>query len=270
VRIVTAPRAMALAALFVAGTIAGAGAVALASSASGSPPSLVTAPLLNSDYERSAEGLVTLAVDVFNSSEQDVPVVVRSFGGWPVSASETEPEVLSAGTWTQLEIIAAPDCDAVLTEVMAVDAGSYSLDVPLGQDIPHILRRVHDEFCGVEPYLFATTEVESATADDQGLRIDLRLLGHGRRAPGDLQIIDARSPLLGSTFRVTNLPATLAVDGSTVLDAHWTVDDCTLALQAMARPAVTFITQQGVAVEAPLDDRGAVVLARYIANECTP
>lgn len=266
----TAPRAMALAALFVAGTIAGAGAVALASGASGSPPSLVTAPLLNSDYERSAEGLVTLAVDVFNSSEQDVPVVVRSFGGWPVPGSETEPEVLSAGTWTQLEIIAAPDCDAVLTEVMAVDAGSDSLDVPLGQDIPHILRRVHDEFCGVEPYLFATTEVESATADDQGLRIDLRLLGHGRRALGDLQIIDARSPLLGSTFRVTNLPATLAVDGSTVLDAYWTIDDCTLALQAIARPAVTFTTQQGVVVEAPLDDRGAVALARYTANECTP
>ena len=190
-----APRAMALAALFVAGTIAGAGGVALASSASGSPPSLVTAPLLNSDYERSAEGLVTLAVDVFNSSEQDVSVVVRSFAGWPVSGSETETEVLSAGTWTQLKIIAAPDCDAVLTEVMAVDAGSYSLDVPLGQDIPHILRRVHDEFCGLEPYIFATTEVESATADDQGLRVDLRLLGHGRRAQGDLQLIDARSPL---------------------------------------------------------------------------
>lgn len=170
---------MALAALFVAGTIAGAGGVALASSASGSRPSLVTAPLLNSDYERSAEGVVTLAVDVFNSGEQDVPDVVRSFAGWPVSGSETETEVLSAGAWTQLEIIAAPDCDAVLTEVMAVDAGSYSLDVPPGRDIPRISRR---------------TEVDSATADDHGLRIDLRLLGHGRRALGDLQLIDARPP----------------------------------------------------------------------------
>jgi hypothetical protein len=270
VRIVTAPRAIALAALFVAGTIAGAGAVALASSASGSPPSLVTAPLLNSDYERSAEGLVTLAVDVFNSGEQDVPIVVRSFAGWPVSGSGTDTEVLSARTWTQLEIIAAPDCDVMLTEVMAVDAGSYSLDVQLGRDIPRILRRVHDEFCGLEPYLFATMEVDSATADDQGLRIDLRLLGHGRRALGDLQIIDARPPLPGSTFRVTNVPETLAVDGSTVLDAYWTVDDCTVALQAIARPAVTFITQQGVVVEAPLDDRGAAAFARYIANECTP
>lgn len=266
----TAPRAMALAALFVAGTIAGARGVALASSASDSPPTLVIAPLLNSDYERSAEGLVTLAVDVFNSSEQDVPVVVRSFAGWPVSGSGTETEVLSAGAWTQLEIIAVPDCDVVLTEVMAVDAGSYSLDVQLGRDIPRILRRVHDEFCGLEPYLFATTEVESATADDHGLRIDLRLLGHGRRALGDLQIIDARSDMLGSTFRVTNVPETLAVDGSTVLDAYWTVDDCTMALQAPTRPAVTFITQQGVVVQAPLGDRGAAALARYIANECTP
>jgi len=46
---VTAPRAMALAALFVAGTIAGAGGAALASSASDSPPTIVVAPLLNSD-----------------------------------------------------------------------------------------------------------------------------------------------------------------------------------------------------------------------------
>ena len=69
---------------------------------------------------------------------------------------------------------------------------------------------------------------------------------------------------------MTNVPTTLAVYGSTVLDANWTVDDCTVALQSIARPAVTFITQQGVAVEASLDDRGAVVLARYIANECTP
>jgi hypothetical protein len=215
--------------------------------------------------------LVTLAVDVFNSSEQDVPVVVRSLpDGRCPGAGRTDTEVLSAGTWTQLEIIAAPDCDVVLTEVMAVDAGSYSLDVQHGRDIPRILRRVHDEFRELEPYLFATTEVESATADDQGLRIELRLLGHGRRALGDLQIIDARSPLLGSTFRVTNVPETLAVCGSTVLDAYWTVDDCTMALQAITRPAVTFITQQGVVVEAPLDDRGAAAFARYIANECTP
>jgi len=259
-----------MAALFVAGTIAGAGAVALASSASGSPPSLVTAPLVHSDYERSVDNLATLAVDVFNSSEQDVPVVVRSIAGWPASRSETETKVLSARTWTHLEIIAAPDCDAVLTDVMTVDAGSYSIDVPLGQEIPRILRRVHDEFCGPDPYVFAEAEVESANADDQGLRIDLRLLGHGRRPVGDLQLIHARSRLPGSSFHVTNLPETLAVDGSTVLDAYWTVDDCTVALQAIIRPAVTFITQQGVVVEAPLDDRGVAALARYIANECTP
>jgi hypothetical protein len=120
---------MALAALFITGTIAGAGAVALTSSASSSPPNLVTGPLLNSEFEHPAEGLVTLTVDLFNSSEHDLPVVVRSFAGWPVSGSEADPEVLSARTWTPLEITVAPDCDAVLTEVMAVDAGPHSLDV---------------------------------------------------------------------------------------------------------------------------------------------
>jgi hypothetical protein len=69
---------------------------------------------------------------------------------------------------------------------------------------------------------------------------------------------------------VTSLPAELAVDGSTVLDAYWTIDDCTVALQAIARPAVTFITEEGVTVEAPLGDRGVGALARHIANKCTP
>lgn len=264
----TAPRATTLAALFVAGTIAG--AVALASSAAGSPPSLATGPVLTSDYGRSAEGLVTLAVDVFNSSEQDVPIVVRSFAGWQMSGNEPAGEVLPARTWSRLEITTAPDCDAALTEVMTLDAGSYSLDVPLDPGIPGILRRVHNEFCELEPYVFATAEAEAATADDQGLHIDLRLLGHGREPLGDLQITDARSRLPGSTFRVTNLPVTLAVGGSTMLDAYWTVDDCTVALQAIVRPAITFSTEEDVVVEAPLDDRGVAALARHIANQCAP
>ncbi|HEX6336308.1 MAG TPA: hypothetical protein VFZ85_05090 [Jiangellaceae bacterium] len=266
----TAPRSTTLAALFVAGTIAGAGGVALASSAAGSPPSLATGPLLSSDYELSAEGLVTLAVDVFNSSEQDVPVVVKSVAGWQVSGSEPDSEVLPARTWTRLEITTMPDCDAVITEVMTLDAGSYSLDVPLEHGIPQMLRRLHDEFCGLDPYVFATMEVASATADDQGLGMSLRLLGHGREPLGDLQITDTRPSLSGSTFRVTNLPVTLAVEGSTMLDAHWTVDDCTVALQAIVRPAVTFVTEERVVIEAPLDDRGVALLARYIANVCTP
>jgi hypothetical protein len=268
VRIVTAPRATALAALFVTGTIAGAAAVALASSASSAPPSLVAGSLLSSDSENSAEGFVTLTIDVFNSSEADLPVMVRSFAGWPVS--ETDLEVLPARAWTQLEITTAPDCAGMLTEVTAVDAGSYSLDVPLDPGIPGILRRVRDEFCGMDPRVFAETKVESATAEDQGLRMDLRLLGHGRRPLGDLQIIEAHSGIPGGTLHVTNLPEILGVDGSIVLDAYWTIDDCTVALQAIVRPAVTFITAENVAVEAPLDDRGVAAFARYVANECTP
>lgn len=145
----TASRAMALAALFVTGTIAGAAAVALASSASSSPPSLVAGSLLSSDSENSAEGFVTLTIDVFNSSEADLPVMVRSFAGWPVS--ETDAEVLPARAWTQLEITTAPDCEEVLTEVMAVDVGSYPLDVSLDPGIGGILRRVRDEFAGWTP-----------------------------------------------------------------------------------------------------------------------
>lgn len=264
----TASRAMALAALFVTGTIAGAAAVALASSASSSPPSLVAGSLLSSDSENSAEGFVTLTIDVFNSSEADLPVMVRSFAGWPVS--ETDAEVLPARAWTQLEITTAPDCEEVLTEVMAVDVGSYPLDVSLDPGIGGILRRVRDEFCGLDAHVFAETKVASATADDQGLRMDIRLRGHGRRPLGDLQIIDSHSGLTGGTFNVTNLPEILGVDGSTVLDAYWTIDDCTEALLAIVRPAAIFITEEGVTVEAPLDDRGVAALARYIANECTP
>ncbi|HEX5994765.1 MAG TPA: hypothetical protein VFY84_06450 [Jiangellales bacterium] len=266
----TAPRAMTLAALFVTGSIAGAAAVTLASNASDAPPTLIAGPVSYVDYEQSADGLVSLTVEMFNASERAVPVAVTSIAGWLVSISDANTPVVPPGTWTQLEITAAANCDVERTNAIAVDAGAHKLAVELDQSLDHILHSVHDELCGSTPYVFATTEVESATADDQGLRIDLRLLGHGHRPAGDLHIIDAHSRLTGTTFHVANLPRELPVDGSTAVDAYWIVDDCPMALDAMVHPAVTFLTMEGVLVEAPLDDRGVAVLARYIAQRCTP
>lgn len=264
----TTPRALVLAALFIAGSVAGAGAVALASSTSSPPPRLVTATF-GPNYELSSDGAIALTVDVFNPSDDDLPVTVTSIAGWPVPEGTLSKQVLAGRSWTQIEVNAALDCAATPSDLIELDAGSELLVVSLEPAIHDHLSFVHGEHCGSGRQVRVETEVESVSNVGDGLRIDLRLLGHGRQPIGNLQITDARTSLPGSSVTLVGLPAELGVDGSIVLTTHWTVHDaCVLAHEAMPEPNITFATGENFALDTWLGERGVAVFARYAAAEC--
>lgn len=264
-----APRALVLAALFVAGSVAGAGAVTLASSASTPPPRLVTGLMFGPDYELTPDGTITLTVDVFNPSDDDLPVNVISIAGWPVPEEASSTQVLSARSWTPIEVNAVLDCAATPSDSIELDAGSDSLDVSLEPAIHGQLSFVHGEHCGSSRQIRVETEIESVSDLGDGLRIDLRVLGHGLRLVGNLQINDARTSLPGSSVALVGLPAELGVDGSTVVTTRWTVfDTCVLASESMPNPNITFATEDNFTLDGWLGARGVAVFTRYAVAGC--
>ncbi len=265
----SAPRALVLAALFTAGSVAGAGAVALASSTSSPPPRLVTGLMFGPDYELTPDGAIRLTVDVFNPSDDDLPVTVTSIAGWPVPGEALSTQVLSARSWTPIEVNAVLDCAATPADFIELDAGSELLDVSLEPAIHGQLSFVHGDHCGSGRQIRVETEIESVSDVGDGLRIDLRLLVHGRQPIENLQINDARTSLPGSSVALVGLPAELGVDGSIVLTTRWTVfDACVLARQATPYPNITFATDENFALETSLGERGVAVFTRYAAAEC--
>ncbi len=265
----TTPRMLGLTALFVAGTIVGAGAVALASSASSSIPRLVMGQLVLSEYELASDGAVTLTVDLFNTGRHDVSAIVSSVAGWPGPDAELAEYVLSARAWTQIDVNVVPDCDAQPTDVVELEIDTNRLVVPLEAALLDQVRFIRDDHCGLNRNLFLEGEVDSAVLDDGSLRMDLRLPGHNRPPIGSLHVTGAQAPLAGRVIEVTGTPAELTADESTVLTTQWTIDDCELALSALSEPGnFTLTTEEAFTLDIWLDDRGTALLARYTAAEC--
>lgn len=262
----SAPRAVVLAVCFVAGSVAGAGAVALASS---SPPPRLVAAAFGLNDELTSEGAITFAIDVFNPSDDDIPVTVTSIAGWPVPDEELGTDVLVGRSWTEIAVNAALDCAAMRSDLIELDARSESLAVALEPSVLGQLRFVHGEHCGSGRQLSVEAEIESVSDVGDGLRIDLRLPGHGRQSIGDLRITDARTSLPGSSVELARPPAQLGVDGAIVVTTKWTVHDaCVLAREAMPEPNITFATEENFALDTWLRERGVAVFARYAAAEC--
>lgn len=263
----TTPRMLSLAALFVAGTITGAGAVALASSSPSSPPNLVMGQLFRDNYELTSNGALTLAVELFNTGQEDVSVIVGSVAGWPTEGGPGH--LLSARAWTQIDISAVPTCDAPAVDVMALDVDGTPLSVPLEPVVLDQVRFILEEHCGSNRYVYLDSEVASAIEDDGRLRMDLRLPGHGRPPIGTLHITEGRSQLRGSVVELAHPPAALPATAPIVVTTYWTIDDCELALPALSEPPVlSFSTVEGFTVQTRSDSRGVAAVARHVAAEC--
>lgn len=255
--------------VFVLGAVVGAGTVGLVSSAGNAPPNLVAGNVVGVEYDPAVAASISVSVNVYNASNRAITALPTSIAGWPHAGEKTGVQELPAKSWTELVITALPDCDRVLTNVAVVEVDATQHQIVIGPHIAERLSYARQDYCGLDRRLYLEGEPEAASVEGDALRMDVRLPAHGRTMLGEQLITNAFAQTPGWLVQVDDLPVTYPPDESTLVSVSWHIQDCRFAAENAVAPSIRFTTEGNVVVESWLGDRGAAMLARYVATQCT-
>lgn len=169
---------------------------------------------------------------IYNLGRRDVTLLEARPSGWTPMADAARPTPLPPREWTNVPLVAAPDCTSnvrpELDLLVRTERGDRLVTVPLRQDGEY-LALFHQSTCQQPD--FVDIEVVDAAAlplDDGALAMRLGLRQVGPPDGRDITVLGVSGETAGFRATSSGLPVVLPPGGTQTVTTRWAVEECAL------------------------------------------
>lgn len=216
-------------------------------------------------------GLRHFGMNVYNAGRHDLSLLGLDLPGWEPAARDDREQTLQSGTWTTVDVAAAPTCDVPVPGEIIATVRRDTADVAIALELPPEggnLGVYGDACAGVEMPLTVTVVQNRQwlnARSEQSLVTEIRVAG----SVADHTVVAVSAEGAGFAGQAASVPVPMLLGAR--IDVEWEITDCAAAADVgeveldVTVESVAGERTESVALQAPYL---TYVLANYVAREC--